>query len=160
MPRRFGLWLERHPGVFRTFGPRLDRGRRVRTGTVGWFLALYLLGGLRRIRRSTLRHAREMAHLQAWLATAEAALARDYELAVEIVGCRRLVKGYSDTHARGASKFDRVLAALPMLQGRADAAAWLRRLKQAALLDEEGTALDGALKTIASFAGDAEGRAA
>ncbi|MDR6288605.1 MULTISPECIES: indolepyruvate oxidoreductase subunit beta family protein [Inquilinus] len=155
LPRRLGLWLERHPGVFRTFGPRLDRGRRVRTGTIGWFLALYLLGGLRRIRRSTLRHAREMAHLQAWLATAEAALARDYELAVEIVGCRRLVKGYSDTHARGASKFDRVLAALPMLQGRADAAAWLGRLKQAALLDEEGTALDGALKTIASFAGEA-----
>jgi indolepyruvate ferredoxin oxidoreductase beta subunit len=61
-----------------------------------------------------------------------------------------LVKGYSDTHARGQSKFDRVLSAVPVLTGRPDSAAWLRRLRQAALLDEGGIALDGALKTVES----------
>jgi indolepyruvate ferredoxin oxidoreductase beta subunit len=61
------------------------------------------------------------------------------------------VKGYSDTHARGVSKFDRVLSSLPMLVEREDGADWLRRLKQAALMDEAGTALDGALKTVASL---------
>ena len=37
------------------------------------------------------------------------------------------------------------------LQGRADAAAWARRLREAALQDEAGRALDGALRTIDSF---------
>jgi indolepyruvate ferredoxin oxidoreductase, beta subunit len=58
------------------------------------------------------------------------------------------VKGYSDTHVRGLSKYDRVMSALPRLSGRDDGADWLRRLVQAALLDEDGKALDGALKTV------------
>jgi indolepyruvate ferredoxin oxidoreductase beta subunit len=62
-----------------------------------------------------------------------------------------LVKGYSDTHARGLSKFDKVMAAVPQLAARQDGAAWLRRLRQAALMDEKGIALDGALKTIATL---------
>ena len=62
--------------------------------------------------------------------------------------CRRLIKGYSDTHERGTSKYDRVLSALPLLAGRADAAEWLHRLIEAALKDEEGEMLDGALKTM------------
>ena len=53
--------------------------------------------------------------------------------------------------ARGDAKFDKVLAALPLLENRPDAADWLRRLREAALLDEEGKALDGALKTVATL---------
>jgi len=49
------------------------------------------------------------------------------------------------------SKFDRVIGAVPLLASRADGAAWLRRLHQAALMDETGAALDGALKTVASL---------
>jgi indolepyruvate ferredoxin oxidoreductase beta subunit len=60
------------------------------------------------------------------------------------------VKGYSDTHARGESKFARVIGALPLLVGRDDAAEWLRRLREAALADEAGKALDGALATLAT----------
>ena len=75
----------------------------------------------------------------------------NYGLAVEIIRCRRLIKGYSDTRARGDAKFDKVLAALPLIENRADAADWLRRLREAALLDEDGKALDGALKTVATL---------
>jgi len=39
-----------------------------------------------------------------------------------------------------------------MIEGRPDAADWLRRLREAALKDEKGEMLDGALKTVASFA--------
>jgi indolepyruvate ferredoxin oxidoreductase beta subunit len=60
------------------------------------------------------------------------------------------VKGYSDTLARGTSKFDRVTAMVPFLAGKPDGAAWLRRLKEAALADEEGLALNGALMTVRS----------
>ena len=64
---------------------------------------------------------------------------------------RRLIKGYSDTHARGKSKFDRVIGAVPLLAARPDGADWMRRLHDAALMDENGIALDGALKTVASL---------
>jgi len=114
---------------------------------------LYVLGGRRSWRLKTLRHARELAHLEAWLSQAMGHADTDYDLAVELLRCRRLIKGYSDTHARGQSKFDLVCGAVAMLAGRADAADWLRRLREAALLDEKGEALEGALQTVRSFAG-------
>jgi len=43
------------------------------------------------------------------------------------------------------------LGPVPRLAGRTDAAQWLRRLCKAALADEEGKALDGALATVETF---------
>lgn len=140
-PRRMA-WLDR----------RVNKGRRIRSNSLRGFMLLYVLGGLRGWRLKTLRHAQEMAHLDAWLALATDCAATDYALGVEILRCRRLIKGYSDTHARGLSKYDRVTGALELLKGRDDAAGWIRRLRDAALADEDGRALDGAIKTIASFA--------
>jgi indolepyruvate ferredoxin oxidoreductase beta subunit len=76
---------------------------------------------------------RKVEHLEAWLAGALAHLDRDYALAVELIRCRRLIKGYSDTHARGQSKFDRVISARWQSRGATDAADWCRRLREAAL---------------------------
>jgi indolepyruvate ferredoxin oxidoreductase beta subunit len=128
-----------------------NRGRRLRSDGLLAFAALWVIGGLRFWRRRTLRHAEEMAHLDAWLARALDLAPRDRALAVEVIRCRRLIKGYSDTHARGLSKFDRVMAGIALVEGRADAADWARRLREAALQDEAGKALDGALATIRSF---------
>jgi indolepyruvate ferredoxin oxidoreductase, beta subunit len=150
LPARLGHYVESRPRLFQALDRLVNRGRRVKTGAIGWFLVLYALSAMKPMRRRTLRHERELAHIHHWLDTARDILPDDYELAVEIVACRRLVKGYSDTHARGQSKFDRVLSAVPMLKGKSDAAAWVRRLRQAALLDEDGIALDGALKTVRS----------
>lgn len=127
-----------------------SKGRRLRTDGLLAFVVLHLLGGMKFWRRRTLRHAQEQAHLDAWLRTALGYLPQ-YDLALEVVKCRRLVKGYSDTHARGLSKFDRVLEAVNLVSGREDAADWARRLREAALKDEDGKALDGAIATIRSF---------
>jgi indolepyruvate ferredoxin oxidoreductase beta subunit len=151
LPKRLGEWIEERPKLFAALDRLVNRGRRVQTGTVFWFVSLYLVSALRGTRRGTLRHHRERLHRESWLATATGLLSSNYDLAVEALKCRRLVKGYSDTHARGQSKFDRVMAALPLLVGRDDGADWLRRLCQAALIDEQGLALDGALKTIATL---------
>jgi indolepyruvate ferredoxin oxidoreductase beta subunit len=43
------------------------------------------------------------------------------------------------------------MAMAQRLEGRPDAADWLRRLRQAALADAEGKALADAIKTIESF---------
>ena len=151
LPKRLGLWIESRPKLFAFLDRRINKGRRVRTATFFWFSGLYIVAALRGRRRGTLRHAREMEHMEAWLKTAIELLTENYNLAVEVLATRRLVKGYSDTHSRGLSKFDRVLSALPLLRQREDGADWLRRLKQAALLDEDGIALDGALKTVATL---------
>ena len=148
LPAPLGRFLEAHP---RLFGFMFRSGRRVRSGTIHWFLMLYVLGALKPIRRTTLRYQREMAHLEKWLSVATANVAQNYDVAVEILNARRLVKGYSDTHTRGESKFERVLSAVPVLAARDDGADWMRRLRDAALMDESGIALDGALKTIATL---------
>lgn len=134
---------------------RLDRwfskGRRLRTDKLPAFLMLHILGGMKWYRLRTRRHEVEMQHLETWLARSLAALEDDYDLCVELLKCRRLVKGYSDTHARGLSKFDTVMNAADLLSGRKDAAEWVARLHEAALQDPEGTALDGAVETVRSF---------
>ncbi|RMD94185.1 MAG: indolepyruvate oxidoreductase subunit beta family protein [Alphaproteobacteria bacterium] len=151
LPAGMGARWAADPARMRLIDRLFGRGRRLRSDGMTGFFALWLIGGLRRWRRRTHRHAVEMAHLEEWLSRALAALP-DYALAVEVIRCRRLIKGYSDTHERGLSKFDRVLSGLALLHGRDDAADWIRRLREAALADEEGRALDGALATIRSFA--------
>ena len=151
LPKGLGTWIENSPKLFDWLNRRIDKGRRVKTGTLFWFTGLYMVSALRRFRRGSLRHAIETKHRKNWSAVALKVLPDNYDLAVEVVGNRRLVKGYSDTHTRGLSKFDRVMSALPMLTSREDGASWMRRLRQAALLDENGTALDGALKTVATL---------
>jgi indolepyruvate ferredoxin oxidoreductase, beta subunit len=151
LPKRLGQWIEGRPNLFARLDKWVNRGRRVRTGTLFWFIGLYLVSTLRGARRGTLRHFHETEHREAWLATATSLLSSNYDLALEALECRRLVKGYSDTHARGLAKFDKVMAAVPALARRDDGATWLRRLRQAALMDEQGVALEGALKTIATL---------
>jgi indolepyruvate ferredoxin oxidoreductase beta subunit len=151
LPARWARWIEARPRVFRALDRVFNRGRQVRTDSLFWFLLLYALAGLKPRRRSLRRHEIESAHLEAWLTQIRETLPVNYGLAVEIVKCRRLIKGYSDTHARGQSKFDKVLSAVPLLAPRSDGADWLRRLREAALLDEEGKALDGALRTVATL---------
>ena len=151
-PARLGARIEADPAWMARLTRWFDRGRRLRTDSLRAFVLLHVLGGLKFWRRRTLRHAQEQAHLVRWLEVALAHAGRDYALAVEVIRCRRLIKGYSDTHARGQSKFDRVLEATARISTRADAADWCRRLREAALKDEEGKALDGAIRTIESFA--------
>ena len=151
LPARWGAQVAASPKWMARLERWFSKGRRLRSDGVAAYLALYLVGGLRGYRRRTLRHAEEVAHRKRWLGVATGYLGRDYDLAVEVIRCRRLVKGYSDTHARGLSKFDRVLDGIALVAGRDDAADWARRLREAALSDEEGNALDGALATIRSF---------
>ncbi|MEP0696741.1 MAG: indolepyruvate oxidoreductase subunit beta family protein [Nitratireductor sp.] len=152
LPAGLGRFVEARPRLLAGLDRMVNRGRRVRTDSLIWFTVLFTLAGLRRWRRRLLRHARETDHIERWLALALQTAPQNYALAVEIVACRRLIKGYSDTHQRGLSKFDRVLSAAPLLAPRDDGGDWLRRLREAALKDEDGSALDGAIKTVRSFA--------
>lgn len=148
LPRRLADWLDDSPRLKNWLAPRLDRGRRIRTHTLRGHLQLRMVAGLRRWRRANRRHAEERAHLEAWLMEVAAVLPQDRALALELLRCRRLVKGYSDTHARGSSRFDRLLHAARKLRGRTDAGAALGSLREAALRDAEGRALAERLQAL------------
>lgn len=156
MPSRLGRRLSGSQRAMRLIDKMVNRGRRLRTDRLLPFAQLYVLGGLRKYRRGTLRHAIETEHMEGWLELALGYRKVDYALAVETLRNRRLVKGYSDTHSRGLSKFDRVMDGVALLAGRDDAAHWCRLLREAALADEKGEELEGALKTVRSFAGQNE----
>lgn len=151
-PARLGRWTEARPRLMAWIDRRVNKGRRLRSDSLRHFLQLYVLGGLKGWRLRSLRHAVEVEHLESWLRAALERAPQDYDHAVEILRLRRLIKGYSDTHARGLSKFDRAMEGASLVTGRKDAADWTRRLREAALHDEDGEALDGAIQTIRSFA--------
>jgi indolepyruvate ferredoxin oxidoreductase beta subunit len=131
---------------------RRTSGRQIRTGTVGGFLLLHTVGGLRRWRRSTLRFHEENARIEAWLGRIERLAATHYSLAVELARAQRLVKGYGDTHARGWRHFSALVEQLELLATRSDGALWLSRLQDAALADEEGQALARELAALSALA--------
>ncbi len=156
LPARLGKWVAARQRLMRLVDRIVNRGRHIRTDRIGGFLSLYLTAGQRRWRRSLLRHETEQEHIGSWLSSAEKHLGTNYGLAVEIIRARRLIMGYSDTHARGLSKFDRVMAGIALVETRDDAAEWAGRLIEAALKDANGETLGGALQTISSFTqGDA-----
>jgi indolepyruvate ferredoxin oxidoreductase beta subunit len=148
LPAAIGSWVLRSPRIMRGLD-RFTGGRQVRTTTVSGFLLLRTLAGLRPWRRATWRFQQENARIQAWLAAIERHAAERYPLAVEFARSQRLLKGYGETHARGWRNFCALTEQLERLAARPDGAVVLARLQEAALADEEGTAL---AREIGSFA--------
>lgn len=115
---------------------RFTGGKKLRTNTIGIFLVLRILAGLRRWRRHSLAYAEEHALIGRWLqAIRRAAQGGDLDLARELAECGRLVKGYGDTRARTSGQVADILARSE--QGTASAAA-VARWREAALADDEG----------------------
>ncbi|TAM92238.1 MAG: indolepyruvate oxidoreductase subunit beta family protein [Rhodanobacteraceae bacterium] len=142
LPESWAARIESSERLSRFFSRRMAAGRRIQTHTISGYLQLRVVAGLRRWRRSSRRHAEEMAHLRQWLDIAQNALdGGDSAMAAEVLRCRRLIKGYSDTHARGRGRFDRLMRAARQLRGQPEAAYKLQTLREAALKDHEGRAL-------------------
>lgn len=150
LPAGAGRWLLASPRLRRWVVSR-SGGKQVRTGTIGGFLLLHAIGGMRRWRRGTLRYEQENARIEEWLARIGGLAAGNYSLAVELARAQRLIKGYGETHERGWRSFSALVGQLDALAARADGAAVLARLQEAALADEEGTALARELAAVAAI---------
>ncbi|MFK7996190.1 MAG: indolepyruvate oxidoreductase subunit beta family protein [Granulosicoccus sp.] len=150
LPASLGAWIEAHPRCFTLLDRLTNRGRRIRTDGITGFVMLWLVSALKSRRRIFLRHRYEMAHLDRLLTRAGIAAQTDVDLAIEIFKCQRLIKGYSDTHARGQSRFSTIMDAVEDLTGRDDASTWIKSLREAALTDEQGVALEQALSEVRS----------
>ena len=114
-----------------------------------WGMAsLRLLASLRVLRPLGSRYATEQALIEEWLGGIEAATRQSPALGLELARCGQLIKGYGSTNERGK---DNLLHILRHLCGPASAvplteqAGAVARIRQAALQDEAGQALDLAL---------------
>jgi indolepyruvate ferredoxin oxidoreductase beta subunit len=112
---------------------------------LGGFLQLYFLAGLRPWRRKSLRYQEEHARIQDWIAQLVLVARENYPLALELAECPSVVKGYGDTHQRGRKNFDLILKNLPKLRSMNDAAANLKKLREAALADDTSEKFNQAL---------------
>ena len=143
LPAGLGARLQASSRARRLFAPLFRRGRHIQTAHVGGFLLLYFVAGLKRWRRGTLRYRLEQERIGAWLEHIKALAAKPggYDAAVELAECQRLVKGYSDTHERGLKNYGVVVDVVRRCADRPDLAAIIKRLRTAALADEDGKQL-------------------
>lgn len=140
LPASLGRWLG-GSGWPRRLVERFTRaGRVVTTSSLGGFLMLYTLAGMKRWRRGTLRFEAENRRIEDWLARIAAAAAINPQLATELARCQRLVKGYSDTFERGLLNYETIVTAVER-GGPRVAPATVRELREAALADERGDQL-------------------
>ncbi|TXL63785.1 indolepyruvate oxidoreductase subunit beta family protein [Zeimonas arvi] len=133
--------------------PLLGRGLHMSTSHVRGYLALRLLAALRPLRRRSLRFHEEREAMGRWLDALGKALPDAPELALQIAGLPRLLKGYGDTWARGRASYDRIFATLvsPAMAEPAagrdvrDRVGQIRDAVSAALADPEGRRLEDTL---------------
>ena len=148
--KRLLAWGERTGRLGKTYF-----SMHLRSTTVFGFLRLRFIAGLQSYRPNTYRFAEEQAGIDRWLEQIRAAGRTNVALALEIVECARLIKGYGDTYKRGLANYRRINAEViePALAHRmtpraaADAVASAR---VAALANPEGDALSKTLAAIAA----------
>jgi indolepyruvate ferredoxin oxidoreductase beta subunit len=140
LPAKLGRWLMRPHFANRLVRRFTSAGRVVTTSSLPGYLMLYALSRVRRWRRVTLRYSLENARIEDWLQHVIVAAGRNPALAIEVVQCQGLVKGYSDTHSRGLKNYETLMAAV-VRAGSMLAPSTLRDLRKAALADEHGNAL-------------------
>lgn len=142
LPAWLGGWIEHKPVLFSAVDRLVNKGRRIRTDGMTGFGMLWIASALKPRRRTLLRHRHEAVHLKRLIESALAVVGDNYSLAVEVLTCQRVVKGYSDTHSRGQSKFGLLMEGLELLKEGEGAADQLAELREIALKNETADPLE------------------
>jgi indolepyruvate ferredoxin oxidoreductase beta subunit len=145
LPAALGRFLQRSRPAQRMVKALTGEGKIVRTTSLSGFLQLYALAMLRPLRRRSLRFEEEHRKIRDWLAMVSEL---PEPLALEAAECATLIKGYGATRASGIRNYNAIVVLIPKIRERADAAAIVRRLREAALADENGDRLSEALKEM------------
>jgi indolepyruvate ferredoxin oxidoreductase beta subunit len=136
--------------------PFMGRGVHLRSNGVFGYWMLRAMAGLRRIRRRSLRFGEEQVAIEAWLDLMQHSLAMSPSFAEALADLPRVLKGYSDTLARGRIAYNRIIdelitpaTELGNLDGQAEQ---VRTAISAALADENHAKLNEVLRTNHSSA--------
>jgi indolepyruvate ferredoxin oxidoreductase beta subunit len=146
--RRILALSERHPSL-----ARRHWGMEINSASVTGFLRFWMLAKLKRRRRKTSRYQQEQAAIENWLTLIAETAERSVDLALEVVECARLIKGYGDTHKRGVANFHAIETRVirPILMGHVPPARGVDAIasaRTAALVDPEGEGLAKCLAAI------------
>lgn len=141
LPKRIGASMLRSPTLRKLLEPFLRSGRTMRTSGIWGYLLLHLIAKLKRFRRGTYRYAKQQAFIAGWFDKVIGAAGVDYDHALALARSVEIVRGYGSTYQRGLTRFKAILS-------RASSAESVRKLHQAALADEKGTAFDAALESL------------
>lgn len=87
---------------------RASIGLHIRSTSLGGFLLLRGLAALRPLRPQSLRYRREHAAIDAWVAALACCLPHAAEFSNVLAELPAVLKGYSDTQARGKASFERL----------------------------------------------------
>jgi indolepyruvate ferredoxin oxidoreductase, beta subunit len=123
-----------------TFGS----GIAMATNSISGLLAMRLLANLRFMRRKSSRFIDEQTLINRWVSAMNITLKTNPELASQIASLPRLIKGYSDTFARGRGNFIRIMETLvePSLTNLdVNAASKVKKAAEAALANPESDQL-------------------
>lgn len=137
---------------------RLNFGMTI-TSTAFWGHSLLrILSLLRFARPMGHRYQTEQKYIDEWIGHIAKAATLDLQLATEIAGCQRLLKGYGQTYQHGWQSFSQIMDVLviPALNGDTapgDAAVSIAGAREAALADPEGKALEAAIAPVTPVAG-------
>lgn len=149
LPAPLGRIILERPGLRGVLDRLISRGQQISSTRISGFLLLWMLAGMRRLRRHSYRYQAEMGAIAIWLERVRLAAENDYRLAVEIARCQTLVKGYGDTHANGRANFDAIMDALPRITAHDPSPAErIQALRAAALAEEHGARLNEALAEL------------
>lgn len=132
---------------------RLHIGLHVKSTNVTGFMLLRLMSWARILRQRGYRYQEEQRLIEEWLDAVVRAEERNHELALEIVECARLMKGYGDTRRRAVNSLRSILGEVvaPALAGKADcrdASKKVRLAREAAFAHPEGDGFNQVLKGL------------
>jgi len=146
LPSFLGQIILSSPLITKVLGFFTSKGRVIKTSTVSGFLLLSFVSSAKRWRRTTLRYKAEQERIEKWLSMIQSFAPIGADKALEWIKCQTLVKGYSDTHERGVKNFERIFAFVKAKSKLS--AADIKSIREAALLDEKGVALDRTIKHL------------
>jgi indolepyruvate ferredoxin oxidoreductase beta subunit len=106
LPPNWAARLRRNAGM--------GRAVKLRTSDISGFLAMRLMAAMKPMRRRSSRFIEEQALIERWLGAIKRLgfAALDRELALEIVQCAQLVRGYGETWRKSREAFVKILDTL------------------------------------------------
>lgn len=137
LPAPLGRAILDNPRLCNWLSPLFKSGRHVETTSLRWFFILRTLAGMRPFRPRSLRYQEEQERIETWLLRVRQAAEADTDLAVELVRCQRLIKGYGDTFERGLGNFQRIMEKLAERPHTSDE---LKKMRDIALSSESAHA--------------------
>jgi indolepyruvate ferredoxin oxidoreductase beta subunit len=125
----------------------------VKTTRLSGYLRFWALAKLKRWRPKSSRFASEQTAIQSWMMQIESAAKRSPDLAIEVVECARLIKGYGDTWQRGRENYAKIImrVLVPAVRDGIPVSVAIDAIasaRTAALVDPEGESLEKALVAI------------